>query len=338
MEQPIVTALLAYGMSGKVFHAPFLEAHPGFSLYAVLERNQKKAQHDYSTIKSYSTLEEVLQDAQIELVVINTPNNTHYELALQALSAHKHILIEKPATTTAEEFEHVLELAARVGRKVFVYQNRRWSSDIMATKTVIESGKLGEIIEMHLRFDRYRPVIGPKTFKETPIPSSGITYDLGAHLVDQAIAIFGTPLHYHGFKKTYRPNSLVDDFATIHLEFPQNINVFITLSHLVADPQAGIVVHGTQGSFIKPFCDVQEEQLVHGMKPTALEYGHEKPHKEGKLTYYNKQNEKNSVIVPSFRGHFMGLFDELYGSIRFQKPFSVDNQDIITQIKILESL
>lgn len=338
MEQPIVTALLAYGMSGKVFHAPFLEAHPGFSLYAVLERNQKKAQHDYSTIISYSTLEEVLLDEQIELVVINTPNNTHFDIAKQVLFAQKHILIEKPATTTTKEFEDLLELAAQVGRQVFVYQNRRWSSDIMATKDVIESGKLGKIIEMHLRFDRYRPVIGPKTFKETPIPSSGIAYDLGAHLIDQAIAIFGKPKHYHGFKKTYRTGSLVDDFASLHLEFPQNINVFITLSHLVADPQAGIVVHGTQGSFIKPFCDVQEEQLIHGMKPTALEFGHEKPHKEGKLTYYNKQNEKNSVIVPSYRGHFMGLFDELHGSIRHQKAFSIDNQDIITQIKILESL
>jgi scyllo-inositol 2-dehydrogenase (NADP+) len=338
MEQPIVTALLAYGMSGKVFHAPFLEAHPGFSLYAVLERNQKKALHDYPSIHSYSTLEELLHDDRIELVVINTPNNTHYEFALLALLAHKHILIEKPATTTSVEFEHLLQLASQVGRQVFVYQNRRWSSDIMATKTIIESGKLGAIIEMHLRFDRYRPVIGPKTFKETPIPSSGIAYDLGAHLVDQAIALFGTPLNYQGFKKAYRTHSLVDDYASIHLEFPRHINVFITMSHLVADPQAGIVVHGTQGSFIKPFCDVQEEQLVHGMKPTAVEFGHEKPHNEGKLTYYNKQNEKNNVMVPSLKGHFMGLFEELYASIRHQQPFSIDNQDIITQIKILESL
>lgn len=335
MEKPIVTALLAYGMSGKVFHAPFLATNPGFDLYAVLERNEKKAVKDYPNIKSYDSISDLFSDEKIELAVINTPNNTHFEFAKQALEAHKHVLIEKPATTTPEEFRELLDLAKEVGRKVFVYQNRRWSSDILSAKEIINSGKLGNIVEMHLRFDRYRATIGTKTFKETPIPSSGIWYDLGAHLVDQAISIFGKPISHYRHKDIFRENSQVDDFAFMHIVFPNKVNVFITTSMLVADPQAGIVIHGTKGSYIKEFCDEQENQLIEGMSPLDEKFGKEKPNKEGRLTYSNQNQEQVIEIIPSIKGNFNALFDEVHQSIRNNKPFSVDNQQIIEQIKLL---
>lgn len=335
MEKPILTALLAYGMSGKVFHAPFLETNAGFDFYAVLERNEKKAILDYPNIKSFSTIEELLSDENIELVVVNTPNNTHFDLAKKVLESKKHVLIEKPATTTSEEFSALLALAEKVNRKVFVYQNRRWSSDIMSAKSVIESGKLGAIIEMHLRFDRYRNTIGPKAFKENPLPSSGIWYDLGSHLVDQAISIFGKPQTHYSYKNTYRENSLVDDFAFMHIAFENNVNVFITTSLLVADAQSGIVIHGTKGSFVKEFCDEQENQLIEGMLPTAIAFGDEKPNKEGKLTYYNGNNELITELIPSIKGNFNGLFDALFESIRKDKPFTIDNQEITEQLKLL---
>ena len=335
MEKPIVTALLSYGMSGKVFHAPFLETNSGFELYGVLERNEKKAVFDYPNIKSFSTVSDLLSDEIIELVVVNTPNNTHFEYAKQVLEANKHVLIEKPATTTPEEFIELLDLAKTVNRKVFVYHNRRWSSDIMATKDVIKSGKLGEIIEVHLRFDRYRSTIGAKAFKEKPLPSSGIWYDLGSHLIDQAISIFGKPIKNYSYKNSYRENSQVDDFAFMHIEFENKVNVFITTSMLVADAQAGIIIHGTKGSFIKEFCDEQENQLVNGMSPIDANFGIEKPNKEGKLTYYNNNNELISEIIPSIKGNFNELFNELYQSIRHNKPFSIDNQQIIEQLKLL---
>lgn len=335
MEKPIVTALLAYGMSGKVFHAPFLATHKGFELYAVLERNQKKAAIDYPEIISYSDSADLLSDETIELVVINTPNNTHFDYAKLALEANKHVLIEKPATTTPEEFESLLALAEKVNRNVFVYQNRRWSSDITAAREIISSGKIGAIVEMHLRFDRYRPTIGPKTFKETPIPSSGIWYDLGSHLIDQAISIFGKPVSHYRYKNNYRDNSQVDDFAFMHILFPNKVNVFITTSMLVTDAQDGIVIHGTKGSFTKPFCDEQENQLVNGMSPLDSDFGHEKPNKEGKLTYYNENQEPIVEKTPSIKGNFNGLFDALYDSIRNKKAFPVDNQQIVEQLKLL---
>ncbi len=335
MGKPIATALLAYGMSGKVFHAPFLETNAGFEFYAVLERNEKKVFLDYPNTKSYSNITDLLQDEHIELVVINTPNNTHFELAQQALNANKHVLIEKPATTTPEEFKSLLAMANKVNRKVFVYHNRRWSSDIMATKEIINSGKLGAIVEMHLRFDRYRSTIGAKDFKEKPLPSSGIWYDLGSHLIDQALSIFGKPVRHYCYKNSYRENSQVDDFAFMHIEFENKINVFITTSMLVANAQPGIIVHGTKGSFIKEFCDEQENQLIEGILPTAINFGNEKPNKEGKLTYYNSNNELITEIIPSIKGNFNALFEELYQNIRNNKPFSVDNQQIIEQLKLL---
>lgn len=335
MEKPIVTALLAYGMSGKVFHAPFLATNKGFELYAVLERKEKKAVNDYPKIISFSAIDKLLSDEKIELVVINTPNNTHFDYAKQALESGKHVLIEKPATSTPEEFEILLALAEKVNRKVFVYQNRRWSSDISSAKKIINSGKLGDVIEIHLRFDRYRPTISAKTFKETPIPSSGIWYDLGSHLIDQAISIFGKPVSHYRSKNSYRENSLVDDFAFMHIVFPNKVNVFITTSMLVSDAQAGIVIHGTKGSFIKEFCDEQENQLIDGMSPLDSNFGNEKPNKEGKLTYINANNETIIESIPSIKGNFNALFDEVYESIRKRKSFSIDNQDIIEQLKLL---
>lgn len=228
-----------------------------------------------------------------------------------------------------------MSITEKVNRNVFVYHNRRWSSDISSAKKVIESGKLGEIIEVHLRFDRYRPFIGTKYFKENPLPSSGIWYDLGSHLIDQAISIFGNPIKNYGYKNSYRENSQVDDFAFMHIEFPNKVNVFITTSMLVANAQAGIIIHGTRGSFIKEFCDEQENQLVNGMSPIDANFGIEKPNKEGNLTYFDENNEQITELISSEKGDFNQLFNELYQSIRHNKSFPIDNQQITEQLKLL---
>lgn len=335
MSKPIVTALLAYGMSGKVFHAPFLETNYAFDLYAVLERNEQKAARDYPNIKSISNITDLLAEASIELVVVNTPNNTHFEYAKLVLESEKNVLIEKPAATNPEDFIQLLELAKRVNKQVFVYQNRRWSSDFMAAKSIIESGRLGDIVEMHLRFDRYRPTIGPKAFKETQLPGSGIWFDLGAHLVDQAISLFGTPSNHFGKKAIYRENSVVDDYSFMHIEFAKQVNVFITASMLVTNPQAGIVIHGTRGSFVKRFCDEQENQLIEGKSPLAEEFGKEQPNNEGIFTYVNEVNEIQTELVPSIKGNFNEIFECLYESIINGKPFPVSNDEIIEQLKLL---
>ena len=206
-----------------------------------------------------------------------------------------------------------------------------------AAKEVINSVRLGDIVEIHLRFDRYRPTISPKRFKEHELPGSGILYDLGSHLIDQAISIFGKPKKHYVQKGMYRNGTLVDDYAFVHLLFENQVNAFITVSMHVLDIQPGIVIHGTKGSFIKDFCDEQENQLMAGMAPNHPDFGLELENKEGKLTCIDENNNTIKERIPSQKGNFNGLFEEVYECIRNEKPFSVRNEEILEQITILNT-
>ncbi|MEN0055688.1 MAG: Gfo/Idh/MocA family oxidoreductase, partial [Mucilaginibacter sp.] len=197
---------MAYGMSGRIFHAPFLTTNPGFTFKAVVERHEKKAGKKYPDVISYNSIDELLNDSEIELIIVNTPNNTHFDYAVQALNAGKHVLIEKPAAVTSAEVKALFDLGRKLNLKVMIYQNRRYDSGFISVKEVVESGRLGELIEVHFRLDRYRMPIGPKVFKETKeTPGNGLTYDLGAHLVDNAIYLFGKPLSYVKTTASHRP-------------------------------------------------------------------------------------------------------------------------------------
>jgi len=337
MQKPLVTALLAYGMSGKLFHAPFVHFHEGFAFAGVFEHNNKRVKADYPDVKSYDSLQEVLDDQTIELVIVNTPSNLHVEHTRQALLAGKHVLVEKPFAPTVKEAKELFELGRRVNRKIMIYQNRRFSSDFAVTKDVIHSGKLGDIIEMHLRYDRYRPEIGPKAFKENPFPASGIVYDLAAHLLDQVICLFGKPDSYRKITGVYRENSKVDDYGHIHLVYPGRKNIFVTTSLLVADPLPGIVIHGSKGSFLKSFCDSQEDQLIAGMKPGNAEFGKEADGKEGRLTSVSSSGDKKTEMIPSARGKYIDLFEAVYQHVKNDAPFPVKEEEVLIQLEILES-
>ena len=337
MNRKINTGLLAYGMSGKVFHAPFVSTHPGFHLQAVTERNQKQATNDYPTVVSYNSIDELIADDSIELVIINTPNYTHYDYAKQALKAGKHILVEKPFTATSAQAKELFELAKSVGKKALVYQNRRYDSGFNSVKNIIESGVLGKLVEVHFRYDRYRNEIGPKTFKEEPIAASGLQYDLGPHLLDQTISLFGKPLSFHKVLSHNRANTKVDDYFAIQLSYPNELNVFLTASMLVADIPAAFVLNGMQGSFSKNHADVQEEQLLKGIKPTDAQYGLEHPNNEGKLTVVTSDGGRETSLVPSQKGDYSGLFEAVYQNIVNDVPYPITEADIIAQLEILES-
>jgi scyllo-inositol 2-dehydrogenase (NADP+) len=337
MDQPIKTGLLAFGMSGRIFHAPFLAANPAFSLDAVVERNTKKAKQFYPDIKSYDTIDELINDPTLELIVVNTPNYAHFDHAKAALEAGKHVLIEKPIAAIAAEAKALFDLGRRLDREVLVYQNRRWDSDVMAVKQVLETGELGKIVEVHFRYDRWRPEIGPKVFKETPMPASGLLYDLGPHLIDQTLDLFGKPISFTKTLGNFRPKTEVPDYAFLHLKYHGDLNVFLYASMLVAKPLPGFVLHGTRGSFIKKRSDVQEAQLDQGMSPLAVGFGVEEAGMEGELTFINPETEKMETRnIPSLKGNFMGIFDALHQTIRHKKPFPITEDDIITQLNIIE--
>ncbi len=332
---PIRTALLAYGMSGKVFQAPFLAAHPGFALQAVAERTEQRMRHDYPAIRSYRSVAEVLADPAIELVVVNTPNNTHFDLARQALHAGKHVLLEKPVATSVAQWQELRALARQVGCHLLAYHNRRWDSDFGAVRRVVASGQLGQLIEVHLRFDRYKTALNTKRFKEEPQPGSGLLYDLGPHLIDQAISLFGRPLGCHKTLGRYRPGSQVDDFFSLHLRYPAGLNVWVSSSLLVAAPGPAYVLHGTRGSYQKNRTDPQEAQLLQGLSPLDPKYGHEQPGQEGRLTLAAPDGTRTAYSDPAAPGNYLGLFEAVFQSIRHGAPYPIGEEQLLWQNELL---
>lgn len=338
MSSLIKTGLLAYGMSGRVFHAPFLTAANGFELTAVLERNEKKAVQRYPNVRSYDKLEDILDDEDLELIIVNTPNFTHFEFAKQALLAGKHVLIEKPAAATSEEARELFDLGRAMDRHVLVYQNRRWDSDFSALREVVESGRLGQLIEVHLRFDRYKPSLSPKFFKEDKgLAANGLVYDLGPHLIDQAISLFGRPLSYLKTTGSYRDQSQVDDYFNFHLSYPHQLNVYLTSGLLIAQPMPAFIVHGTLGSFIKDRVDTQEGQLDKGISPDDAQYGVEPAGTEGKLVTFDFNGQKQTETVPSLKGNYAGLFKAAHHTIRNNALFPVAEEHITWQLEMLEA-
>lgn len=329
---------MAYGMSGRVFHAPFITAHPGFELNAVVERHEKKAAQRYPAIVSYNQTGDLLNDAGIELIIINTPNNTHFDLAKQSLKAGKHVLIEKPIAATADQVKELYDLGRQMNRQVMVYQNRRWDSDFLSVKNVIESGRLGGLIEVHFRFDRYKPALSPKLFKETKsLAPNGLVYDLGPHLLDQVISLFGRPLHFEKTTATHREGSQVNDYFNFHLSYGHQLNVYLTSGLLIAQPLPSFVVHGKLGSYIKDRVDVQESQLDQSVLPTDPAYGLEPPGNEGRLVTMGLDNQKNTEAVKSERGQYIQLFEAVYQTIRNSALYPITEEHIAWQIELLEA-
>lgn len=336
MKDPIITGILAYGMSGRLFHAPFVELCPGFKFHAVVERSKKAAAEKYPSVKSYDSVEDILQDSQIELIIVNTPSYTHFDYAKKALLAGKHVLIEKPFTCNATETKELFEIANKAGKNVMAYQNRRWDSDFNSIKQVLDSGELGKLIEVNFRWDRYAKALSPKKYKELPEPGNGIGYDLCSHLLDQVISLFGKPLKSTKTLNRYRPDTLTDDYAHFHLMYPDQLNVFITASLLTADPLPSFVLHGTDGTFKKKRTDIQEDQLNAGVKPFDKEYGIEPEGSEGSLTTVDAEGKKSTKSIVAPKGDYTQLFEAVYQQIRNNVPYPIRQEQTLYQMELLD--
>jgi scyllo-inositol 2-dehydrogenase (NADP+) len=337
MSKPIITGLMAYGMSGRIFHAPFLTTNPGFEFKAVVERHEKKAAARYPDVISYASIDELLGDDEIELVVINTPNDTHFDFTLKALNAGKHVLLEKPAAPTSAEVKIMFDKAREKNLHLMLYQNRRYDSGFLLVKEVIDSGRLGELIEIHMRFDRYKTALSPKLFKEKKgTPANGLVYDLGPHLIDNIISIFGKPLSFNKTTGIYREGSEVEDYFNYHLKYPNQLNVYLTSGLLMAEVLPGFAVYGTAGSFVKERCDTQEAQLDRGMLPTDEGFGVEPEGSDGKLVIMGLDNKKNIEYLAPPKGNYNGLFDAVYHTIRDNALFPVTEEHVAWQLELLE--
>ncbi len=332
---PVRTALCSFGMSGWVFHAPFLHLNKGFELYAVWERTKNLAAEKYPGIKTFRNLEDMLKDASIELVVVNTPNYTHFEYTKEALRAGKHVVVEKPFTVTVQQAEELIALSKQVGKKISVYQNRRYDSDYKSVKKILDGHWLGEIREAEIHYDRFTEALSPKVHKETPGPGTGLLYDLGSHLIDQALQFFGMPEAVFADLAIIRPISKVEDYMELLLFYP-GLRVRIKSSYLVREPVPSFQLQGTKGSYLKARTDVQEKMLQAGIAPGSPGWGTEPDNEKG-LLHTEKDGKIIREYIDSEKGNYMEYYDALYGALREGKPLPVTAEDGLKIIRIIEA-
>jgi scyllo-inositol 2-dehydrogenase (NADP+) len=333
--QKINTALLSYGMSGKVFHAPFLSVHGGFRLMGAWERSKQLITQTYPGTRSYPSLESVLDDAEVELIIVNTPTYTHFDLARKALLASKHVVVEKAFTITVAEAEALKAIADQKKLKLSVFQNRRWDSDFKTVQQVLAEGLLGDIVEATLCFDRYNAALSPKGHKENPGPGAGIVYDLAPHLIDQALVLFGMPRAVYADFMITRSSSQVEDYFEMLLFYNQ-WRVRLKSGYFVREPVPAYQMHGKRGSFLKSRADVQEASLQRGVKPDVQGYGIEPEHEQGLL-----HTERGGAIVreriPTLPGNYWAYYEGLYKAITENMPVPVSAADGIRVMKIIEA-
>jgi predicted dehydrogenase len=324
----IITALVGFGLSGRYLQAPFLIENPHFHLKYVVTQNSNPLSI-FPEIEACVSFEAVIADQSVDLVSICSPNATHYQYAKAALSANKHVMVEKPLCATIAQAQELYALAQQQQKILYVYQNRRFDSDFRTLQAVITSGKLGKIHTYEAHFDRYKPSLNPKQWKETPDPSSGILYDLGSHLIDQAIALFGKPNHINGHVWTQRIGSEIDDAFDLKLDYG-HLKVRLKTSLLVLKPGPRYVIHGDEGSFEKYGMDPQEDHLKAGLWPSDDAFGQEESEFAGILS-----TKDGTELVPSQKGNWMLLFENLRAAIQDSKPLIIKSEEILWQLEMI---
>jgi len=330
MLQPINTAISSFGMSGQVFHAPFLLHNPHFKIKKILERtknNSAKIVPDAKIVRSY---EEILEDTEIDLIVVNTPNFLHYEMCKQALLHGKHVVLEKPFTVTVEEGRDLIELAKKKGLVLSVYHNRRFDSGHKTVKEILDEKLLGNLKIFEAHFDRFRSEIGPKKWKEEENPGAGILYDLGSHLIDEALSLFGMPVSIFADLQIQRENGEVVDYFDIKLSY-KSFTVKLVAGMLMKEPGPKYVLHGDKGSYLKYGNDPQEEQLIKGVFPDSSEYGIEDKSNWGILN-----NENGRKAYPSQIGSYQDFYENIYGAITSGARLFVAPEEALDVIFLIE--
>lgn len=337
--QLVKVGLCAFGMSGKVFHAPFLKEHPGFFMSAVVERSKEDSKEKYPNAEIYRSVEEMLENADIEVVVVNTPVQTHFEYVKMALDAGKNVIVEKPFTVTVSEAEELVNLAENKNLFLSVYQNRRFDRDYLQVQKVLAEGKLGNVREAEIRFDRFRTEPSGKEHKENPEQNgSGSMHDLGSHLVDQAVQLFGFPDKLFADVFSMKGEDFANDYFEILFYYKNDLRVRLKSSVFTKEDHFAYKIHGDKGSFLQERTDNQENELTAGKIPA---YGKEwmEPLKEsdGILTYLNENSETKRVLTSSEFGNYMNYYQQIYEHIVFGYALPSLGNEVVQNMKIIEA-
>ena len=330
----IKVGLVGYGLSGATFHAPLLSVVEEFEITKVVSSKKEKVQQDLGDVEVVSSLEEVLEDATIELVVISTPSGLHYEMAKQSLEAGKHVILEKPMVVEAWEAEELIKIADEKKLLLSVYHNRRWDNDYLTVKKLISDGVLGEINTYQVHYDRLRPNVRDR-WREMQGAGSGVLYDLGSHLIDQALDLFGWPQFVLADVFAQRENAQTDDYFHVILGY-EKLRVILHSGSIVPSNGPRFQVHGSKGSFIKYGLDGQEDALKEGKKPINDSWGADDPQYYGKLITVDGEIEKHETIE-TLHGSYITYYKKIAESILVGKSAPVTANEGLLVIKIIEA-
>jgi scyllo-inositol 2-dehydrogenase (NADP+) len=334
MDKPIRVGVVGYGMASQVMHLPFITTLKQYQLVSVLERHNNKAQEKYPFVQIVRSIDELVSDPSIDLIVITTPNDTHFPYAQKALLAGKNVVLEKPFTNTSAEAMALVELSRKSGKILSVYQNRRYVNDFLTIKKLLGEKLLGDIVEFEGHYDRYRPEAKPNAWREENIPGSGILYDLGAHLIDQALCLFGIPQTITADVRMQRPHARVDDYFDLRLDYGFT-KVILESGMLVREPGPRYMIHGFKGSFLKYGEDPQEALLRTWVLPNTPQWGEEPPEMWGLL-----HTEVDGKIIrekyPSIPGNFGYFYQNLYKTIVLGEKLREKPEHGFNSIRMIE--
>ena len=338
MDKIIKVGLIGFGVGGQIFHAPVITSVSGLKLTKIRACRPEQvsvAKMKYPQAEIVSKSEEIFNDPDIDLVIISTPNTSHYSLALQSLEGGKHVVVDKPFTVTTAEADELIAFADDRNQMLSVFHSRRFDSDFHTLKKVIKSGLLGDLVELESRYDRFRNFLRPGAWREESEPGTGILYDLGSHLIDQVLTLLGLPEAVTADLRMQRKSAkAVDNFEVI-LHYPL-IKATLRAGMLVKEPLSRFVLLGTNGSFVKSGMDVQEEALKAGYSPlTKDNWGVEPQAIRGSInTEYNGLHITGNV--ESERGNYAEFYDNVYKTIVGSDELMVTSMQARNTIRIIE--
>ena len=334
MHRILRAGLVGFGHGGTIFHAPFLHAIDGLELAAILQRHGDTAAQAYPGTIVSRTMDDLLAQPNLDLVVISTPPSTHFELAVQALEANKHVVLDKPFVATSDEARQLIELARARHRILSVYQNCRWDGDFQTLQQVLASGELGRLVTVESRYDRYRPGPRTKPWQEKTLPGNGVLHDLAAHLVDQALVLFGTPEAILADVRLERDVAVVNDAFTLCLRYPR-LRVWLSSTMLARTAGPRFVAHGTLGSFVKYGLDPQERALQGGATLGGPHWGEDPEANWGTLATL-RDGQPVERRIPTLPGDYRKYYENVRDAIWGVAPLAVTAEQGWRTIRLLE--
>ncbi|MBP7336110.1 oxidoreductase [Niveispirillum sp.] len=328
------TALVGFGYAGQTFHAPLIAATPGLELTAIVSGHPEKVRGSWPDVAVLPDLEGVLAHPAIDLIVIATPNDTHADMARRALSAGKHVVVDKPFTVTLAEARELAILEKQSGRLLSIFHNRRWDADFLTLSDLIRQDALGRVTQFESHFDRFRPVPRDRWRERADVPGAGLWHDLGPHLIDQALCLFGRPASIFADIGTQRPGNGAPDYFHAILSYDTGLRTILHGSTLILDNGLRFAVHGDGGSYLKHGLDSQEDMLKAGLTPGCESWG--KDGAPGNLTRLI-EGEGRAETVPGIAGDYRHYYAAIHAAIIGSGPNPVTAQEAITVMELIDA-